>query len=93
MATSRPPRWYGVLIRAAAITLLGTLLTFTTTLFLSIAGTFVVAVARGRHPDMPYAYRHIAVPVAMAAFCILLVASLIHEIRHYRQQRTLARIP
>jgi hypothetical protein len=88
----RPPRWYGVLLRAGAITFLGTLLTFTVSLFLSIIGTFLLAAVRGRRPNMPFAYRHIAVPVAIAAGCILLVASLIYEIRQYRQSRALAAI-
>jgi len=86
------PRWYGVLLRAGAITFLGTLLTFTVSLFLSIVGTFLVATVRGRHPDMPFAYRHIAFPIALAAGCILLVASLVHEIRQYRQNKALAAI-
>lgn len=89
---SAPPRWYGVLFRAGAITFLGTLLTFTVSLFLSIVGTFLVATVRGRHPNMPFAYRHIAIPVALAAACILLVGSLIYEIRQFRQSRALAAI-
>jgi hypothetical protein len=84
---SAPPRWYGVLFRAGAITFLGTLLTFAVSLFLSIVGTFLVATVRGRHPNMPFAYRYIAMPVALAAGCILLLGSLIYEIRQFRQSR------
>ena len=94
MAGIRPqaPRWYGVPIRAAAITLLGTLLTFTTTLFFSIVGAFLVALVRGQHPNMPFAYRRIAAPVALVAGCLLLAGSLVYEIRHYRQARLLAQL-
>jgi hypothetical protein len=87
---SPSPRWYGVLFRAGAITFLGTLLTFTVSLFLGIVGTFLVATMRGRHPDMPFAYRHIALPVAIVAGCGLLVGSLIYEIRRYREARALS---
>ncbi len=87
---SRSPRWYGVLFRAAAMTFLGTLLTFTVTLFLAIIGTFVAGKIRGQHPDMTFAYRHVAAPVAIVAGCVLLVGSLIFEIRHYRQLRALS---
>jgi hypothetical protein len=91
-SSSRSPRWYGVLFRASAITFLGTLLTFTVTLFLAIVGTFLTAKIRGQHPDMTFAYRHVAVPVALVAGCALLVGSLIFEIRHYRQMRALSAI-
>jgi hypothetical protein len=74
------------------MTLLGTLLTFTITLFLAIIGTFVAGKVRGQHPDMTFAYRHVAVPVAVVAGCALLVGSLIFEIRHYRQARALSAI-
>ena len=91
-SSTRSPRWYGVLVRAAAITFLGTLLTLTVSLFLGIVGTFMVATIRGRHPNMPFAYRHIALPIAGVAACVLLVGSLVYEIRHYRQTKALSTI-
>jgi len=43
-------------------------------------------------PDLRFAYRHIAVPVALSVGAIVLVLALIMEIRHYRQSRALAEI-
>lgn len=85
-------RWYGVLFRAGVITFLGTLLTFVVSLFLGIIGTVVAGVISGHHPDMRFAYRHIALPVAITAACALLLGSLIYETRQYRQSRVLASI-
>ena len=41
---------------------------------------------------MTHAYRHIAVPVAIAAAAIVLVAATPIEIRRYRQAKALAAI-
>ncbi|HUO17253.1 MAG TPA: hypothetical protein VMX38_19885 [Verrucomicrobiae bacterium] len=89
---SRPPRWYGVLVRVALLTFLGTLLCFAVTLLFAIIGTVVTAALRSVHPDMRIAYRYIAVPVALVAGSVIFVISLITEIRHYRQRKALAGI-
>jgi hypothetical protein len=74
------------------MTALFTLLTFAVSLLLSILGTIVYSQVAHVTPNMPFAYRHIAFPVAISAGSIVLVLSLFMEIRHYRQRRTLAGI-
>ena len=89
---SRPPRWYGIPVRVLLVTLIGTLICFAVSLLLAILGTVMGAVLRGVHPDMRIAYRDIAVPVALIAGVIVFILTLIMEIRHYRQARTLSAI-
>ncbi len=71
------------------MTFLFTLLTFAVTLLLSILGT--VAYARMKHVagNFKFAYRWIAFPCAITAGTIVLVLSLVMEIRHYRQRKAL----
>lgn len=89
---SRPPRWFGIPLRVAVLTFLGTLISFAVALFLAILGTVIVAALRGVHPDMRVAYRHIALPVALVAGSIIFVLALVMEIRHHRQSKTLSAI-
>ena len=89
---SRSPHWYGVPVRVALLTLIGTLLCFAVILLLSILGTVIVAALRGVHPDMRVAYRMIALPAAVVAGSVIFVLSSVMEIRHYRQSRTLSAI-
>jgi hypothetical protein len=89
---SRPPRWYTIPLRALLLTFIGTLLVFALSLFGGIFATVIGAVRRGVPPNMTVAYRHIALPVALVAACVIFVAALGMEIRHYRQTRTLAAI-
>jgi hypothetical protein len=89
---SRRPCWYAVPARVALVTFLLTLLSFAVTLLLSISGLVIVSRFRGTTPDMRFAYRHIAFPVALVVGSIVLVLSLAMEIRHYRQAKTLAGI-
>lgn len=74
------------------MTALFTLLAFAVSLLLSILGTVVYSQVVHVAPNLPYAYRHIAFPFAISAGAITLVLSLIMEIRHYRQKKTLAGI-
>jgi hypothetical protein len=83
------PRWYAVPARALFVTLLMTLLTFAVTLFGAIMTVVIVAVIRGHSPDLRFAYRHVALPVAVAVGAIGLLVALVVEIRHYRQMKTL----
>lgn len=85
----RQPRWYAVPARALFVTFLATLLTFAVTLFGSILTVVIVAAVRGHNPDLRFAYRHVALPVAIAVGAIGLILSLTMEIRHYRQMKTL----
>lgn len=89
---SRSPRWYGIPVRVALITFIGTLLCFAIVLLLAIAGTAIASVLRGVHPDMRIAYRYIAMPMALIAGCLILAFSISLEVRHYRQMKTLAAI-
>jgi hypothetical protein len=89
---SRHPRWYGIPVRVALATFLGTLICFAVSLLLAILGTVIVSSLRGVHPDMRIAYRLIALPLALVAGGIIFVLSLIMEIRHYRQNKTLSAI-
>jgi uncharacterized BrkB/YihY/UPF0761 family membrane protein len=95
MATTSSPRrphWYGIPVRVGLVTLIGTLLCFAVSLLLSIVGTMVVSAVRHVHPDMRIAYRQFALPMAIVAGSIIFVLSLMMEIRHYRQSKTLSAI-
>lgn len=95
MPSARPtrlPRWYLIPFRVAVVTLIGTLTCFAVSLLLAIIGTVVSAALRGVHPDMRVAYRHIALPVALAAGGVIFIFALVMEVRHYRQSKTLSAI-
>jgi uncharacterized membrane protein len=91
-SASRSPRWYGIPARVLLVTFLGTLISFAASLFLAIIGTVAISALRGMHPDMRIAYRLIALPMALVAGSIIFVFSVIMEVRHYRQTKTLAAI-
>jgi len=86
------PRWIGIPVRVFAVTFLLTLLSFAVALLLSILGTIVYSQVKHVAPNLPFAYRHIAFPFAITVGAIVLVVSLVMEIRNYRQRRTLAGI-
>jgi hypothetical protein len=85
----RRARWYTIPARVLLVTFLLTLFSFATSLLLSILGVVIAAKVHGTHPDLRIAYRNIALPVAIVAGSIVLVLSLVMEIRHYRQSKTL----
>jgi uncharacterized membrane protein YgdD (TMEM256/DUF423 family) len=89
---SRRIRWYGIPVRVGLVTFVGTLLIFAVSLLLAILGTIIVSAFRHVHPDMRIAYRAIALPMALVAGTIIFALSLIMEIRHYRQSKTLSGI-
>ena len=89
---SRSPHWYGIPVRVFLLTFIGTLLCFAVSLLLAIFGTEIVALLRGVHPDMRIAYRHIALPVAIVAGCIIFIVATVNEIRYYRQSKALTAI-
>lgn len=93
-ATGRPrsPRWYGIPVRVGLVTLIGTALCFAVSLLLAIIFTVIVSAFRHVHPDMRVAYHQIALPMAIVAGTIIFVLSLIMEVRHYRQSKTLSAI-
>ncbi len=88
----RSPRWYGIPARVLLATFIGTLICFALSLLLGILGTVIVSALRRIPPDMRIAYRLIALPVASVAGAIILVLSLVMEIRHYRQMKALSAI-
>ena len=92
VAAPRPPRWYGIPVRVLLATFIGTLICFAVSLLIGILGIVVVSALRGIHPDMRIAYRLIALPMALVAGSIIFVLSLVMEIRHYRQVKTLTAI-
>lgn len=89
IAKPRHPHWYAVAARAVFIAFLVTLLTFAVTLFGAIATVVISGALRGQSPDMRFAYRHVALPVAIVVGSIGLVIALVMEIRQYRQARAL----
>jgi hypothetical protein len=86
------PDWRLVPVRALIITFVTTLMSFAVCLFAAIIGTALVAKVRGSHPDMTFAYRHVAVPAAIGIATVILISALIMEIKRYRQAKTLAQI-
>jgi TRAP-type C4-dicarboxylate transport system permease small subunit len=89
---SQRPRWILIPFRVFAVTFLLTLLSFAVALLLSILGTIVYSQVEHVAPNLPFAYRHIAFPFAITVGTIVLVLSLVMEVRNYRQRRTLAEI-
>lgn len=79
-------------MRAFAITFLLTLLSFAVALLLSILGAVVYSQVEHVAPNLPFAYRHIAFPFAITVGAIVLIVSLVMEIRNYRQRKALAAI-
>lgn len=74
------------------VTFLLTLLAFAVSLLLGILGIVIGARLRGLHPNMTEAYRHIALPIALAVGAVALLTVTALEIRDYRQSRALAQI-
>jgi len=82
-------RWILIPARVLLVTFLGTLLAFALSLLVGIVGILVSSWARGMRPNMTLAYRHIALPGAALAGAIVLVGSIVAEVRHYRQMKAL----
>ncbi len=90
--STRPPRWYLIPVRVLLVTFIVTLISFAVSLLLGILGTLLAAKLRGIHPDMTFAYRNVALPVAAMVCAIVFVSACFMEVRHYRQARALAQI-
>jgi hypothetical protein len=88
-APSKRARWYAIPVRVLLVTFVGTLLCFAVSLLLGIIGTVALSGVRGVHPNMTIAYRHVALPAAVAAGCMIFVLVLAMEIRHHRQRKSL----
>jgi hypothetical protein len=87
-----PPHWYAVPARALFVTFLLTLLSFAVTLLGAILVMVAKAALRHTPPNLPFAYRHIAFPVALGVGAVVLLISMVVEMRHLRQARALAGI-
>ena len=86
------PRWYLIPLRVLLVTFLMTLLAFAVAMLMSIIAFSIYAWVRGVAPNFAFAYRHVAPPFAAGVGAIVLVLSLMMEIRHYRQTKALASI-
>ena|SRR3974390_580287 len=91
-ASSNQPRWITIPFSVLAVTFLLTLLSFAVALLLSILGSIVYSQVVHVPPNLPFAYRHIAFPLAITMGAIVLLLSLVMEIRHYRRRKVLAGI-
>ncbi len=85
----RKPRWYLIPVRVLAVTFLLTLLSFAVSLLLGILGMVVRGLIAGVRPNMTFAYRHVALPVAVVAATVVFIGSMVMEIRRYRQDKAL----
>jgi hypothetical protein len=90
--TAKQHHWIGRAARILALTFLSTLLSFAVTLFFSILGTVVYAGIEHVSPNLVFAYRHIAFPIALLAGSAALVVTVALEVRNYRQGKVLAAI-
>lgn len=86
------PCWYLIPVRVLLVTFLLTLLSFAVSLLLGIVATVIAARLRNVHPDMTFAYRHIALPTAAVVAVIVLIAATVMEVRNYRQAKALTAI-
>jgi hypothetical protein len=86
------PNPYLVPFRILLITILFSLLAFAISLLLGILGIVGWSALRHIHPNLPAAYRHFALPVAIGVGTIVLVITTAVETRHYRQAKALAAI-
>ena len=89
---SRKTSWYFIPLRVLLVTFLLTLLSFAVSLLLGILGLVIAERARGIHPNLTIAYRHIALPAATVVGAIVIICSSVMEIRQYRQAKALAEI-
>ena len=81
-------RWLLVPVHVLLVAFLLALLTFALGLFLGIFGLLISSGVRGVHPNMTVAYREIALPAAVVAGAIALLAAIVLEFRHLRQERS-----
>jgi hypothetical protein len=89
---ARGPSWYGIPVRVLLVTFIGTLLSFSFSLLFGIAGISLYWALYRVHPNMAVAYRRIALPSAILGGSVILVLSLVTEIRRYRRSRALSAI-
>ena len=81
-AASRKLRWFWIPIRILLMSFLLALLSFAICLLLGILGLTIIAWLRGAQPNLTLAYRDIALPAAVVAGLVALVAAIAMEFRH-----------
>ncbi|HEX4487476.1 MAG TPA: hypothetical protein VH088_14490 [Terriglobales bacterium] len=86
------PSWGWVPVRVLLVTFLLTLLSFAVSLFGAIVTMFFGAVVSGSRPNMPIAYRHVALPFAASMAVVVLIVASVVEVRRFRQAKALAAI-
>jgi hypothetical protein len=86
------PRWFWIPVRVLLVTFLVTLLSFAVSLLLGILGVVIGAKLHHTRPNLALAYRLVAVPAAAMVGAVILVSSIVLEVRHYRQAKALAEI-
>jgi len=64
-------------------------MSFAVCLFGAILVSVIAGRIHGYTPDLRIAYRHIALPTAIAMGCILLIVFTVLEIRHFRRTKAL----
>ncbi len=75
-----------------AVTFLLSLLSFAVSLFLAIVALVVAGEIAGTRPDMPFAYRHVAIPFAVVVAVLVVISATVVEVRRFRQAKALAAI-
>jgi multisubunit Na+/H+ antiporter MnhC subunit len=86
------PNPYLVAFRILLVAILFTLLSFAISLLLGILGIVGWSALHHVSPNLPLAYRHFALPVAIVVGITALVIATAVETRHYRQAKALAAI-
>ena len=84
MRKTRKPGIALLLARVILMAGLAAVLSFAIALFVGIAGVMLVNFIRGSGTSLTFAYRYVALPVAVVAFGIAFIASLTFEIRYRR---------
>lgn len=79
-------------MRVLIVTFLLALLSFAVSLLLAIVGLVVAGAISGARPNMPIAYRDVALPFAAAIALLVLITATVVEIRRFRQAKALAAI-
>jgi len=90
--SSTTPRWYLIPVRILLVTFLFTLLSFALALLCGISGILLRSWLRGVHPNMSFAYSHVAAPIAATASLVTFISMTILEVRNYHQSRVLAAV-
>ena len=71
------PRWTGIAARVFAFTFLLTLLSFAVALLVSILGAIIYSQVEHVAPNLMFAYKRIAFPIAVSVGAIVLIFMLV----------------